>query len=77
MTDEFFLVTLDPSSLFQLKEELEAKGFSAQEAEILMFPKHYITCSTEAEEANRALIEWLEGIDDVDAVYHNMESTAS
>ncbi len=32
-----------------------------------------IACDPENQEKNQALIEWLENIDDVDEVYHNME----
>lgn len=38
-----------------------------------MIPRNLIECAQEARENNLALIEWLEEIDDVDAVYHNMD----
>jgi transcriptional/translational regulatory protein YebC/TACO1 len=43
------------------------------EADLEMIPKTYIECSPENVKLNMALIEWLEGIDDVDEVYHNMK----
>lgn len=38
-----------------------------------MIPKSYVECDEEACKANLALIEWLEELDDVDTVYHNMK----
>jgi transcriptional/translational regulatory protein YebC/TACO1 len=37
-----------------------------------MIPKNTIDCDPETAKANLALIEWLEELEDVDAVYHNM-----
>ena len=37
-----------------------------------MIPKTSVDCDSETAKANEALIEWLEGIDDVDRVFHNM-----
>lgn len=71
--EESFIITTEPTELFIIKEGLEAKGWTVKEAELEMIPKNLISCSQEAVTANLALIEWLEGIDDVDCVYHNME----
>ena len=38
-----------------------------------MIPKTLIECSKEDLEKNMALIEWLEELDDVDSVYHNID----
>ena len=38
-----------------------------------MIPKLLVSCDSENQEKNQALIDWLENIDDVDEVYHNME----
>ena len=45
----------------------------SKEAGIEMIPKTLVACSEETQTANFALIEWLEELDDVDAVYHNMD----
>ena len=37
-----------------------------------MIAKTMVDVDAETAKANMALIEWLEGLDDVDAVYHNM-----
>jgi YebC/PmpR family DNA-binding regulatory protein len=68
-----YMVTTDPSELYAVKERLDAVGFKAKEAEIEMIPKTLVSCDQETQTANLALIEWLEDLDDVDAVYHNMD----
>lgn len=73
-TEEQFVVTTHPQELFQVKEHLDAIGFSAIESSLEMIPKVSVACDEETAKANEALIEWLEELDDVDAVFHNMES---
>lgn len=70
--DDMYIITTDPSELYTVKEAVEKLGFKADEAEIHMIPKSYIDVDLETQEANIALIEWLEGIEDVDNVFHNM-----
>lgn len=70
---EGYFVVTDPTDLYAVKEALEAKGIVCEEAEIEMIPKNAIKCANEEGVSNLALIEWLENIDDVNAVYHNME----
>ena len=48
-------------------------GFKCDEASIEMIPKNYVECDLEDAKANLALIERIEALDDVDAVYHNMK----
>ncbi len=71
--DEAFMITTEPTELYAVKERLDEKGISTAEAEIEMIPKTLIECDKETQDANMALIEWLEELDDVDAVYHNMD----
>lgn len=73
--DDLFIITTEPTNLYQVKENLEKAGYSIQEASLEMIPKLYIECNEEQRKDNMALIEWLEGIDDVDSVYHNMNDT--
>lgn len=70
--ESYFIVTA-PDQLYQVKDALEAAGYISAEVSIEMIPKILIACDSEAKEKNEALIEWLENIDDVDEVYHNME----
>lgn len=72
VADDFFIITTDQNDLLRIKDELSKGGFKIEEAEIDMIPKNSIDCDAETLKANLALIEWLEALDDVDAVYHNM-----
>lgn len=73
-TDEEFIITTNPTDLYQVKEAVEKSGFKVEEASLQMVPKTTISCEAENTQANMALVEWLENLDDVDAVYHNMLS---
>lgn len=70
--DDMYIVTTDPVDLFAVKEAIEKLGFKADEASLEMIPKVMVDCDEETRKSNLALIEWLEQLDDVDAVYHNM-----
>ncbi|MCE2983432.1 MAG: YebC/PmpR family DNA-binding transcriptional regulator [Parachlamydia sp.] len=68
-----FIITTDPSHLYQVKEAINHLGFACEEAELEMIPKIYVDCDVETAKDNLALIDWLEELEDVDAVYHNMK----
>ncbi len=72
---ELFMVITAPEELYQVKEALLAKSIPSIESAITMIPKIFIDCDAEASKSNHALIEWLESIEDVDLVYHNMNHT--
>lgn len=71
--EDLFVITTDPANLFQVKDAINQLGFECDQAEIEMIPKNLVECDEETSKANAALIEWLEGLEDVDAVYHNMK----
>lgn len=71
--EDDYIITCDPTKLFEIKEAISKLGFACKEASIEMLPKTYIECDVETAKANLALIEWLENIEDVDAIYHNMK----
>ncbi len=73
VVDDGFMVTTEPTELYAVKERLDEKGVKAGEAEIEWIPSNLIACDGETSKANQALIDWLEELDDVDSVYHNME----
>ncbi len=75
--DELYLVITTPEDLYKVKEGLEAKNIQTEEAGFEQFPKVYEECDEENTKANLALVEWLEALDDVDAVYHNMQISGS
>lgn len=70
--DDLYVITTDPADLYEVKEALASQGFICTEASLDMIPKTTIDCDLETAKANLALIEWLEALEDVDAVYHNM-----
>lgn len=72
-TDDLFIITTDPADLFTVKEAINNRGFESDEASLEMIPKVYVECDEETAKANLALIEWIEELDDVDEVYHNMQ----
>ena len=67
-----YIITTAPELVYQVKEKLNEKGTVCEEVSLEMVPKALVECDPEAVKNNLALIEWLEGMDDVDAVYHNM-----
>lgn len=69
---EGFVIITAPEDLYKVKEALDASHVPTQEVRFQMFPKNLVTCDEETKKANLALIEWLEALDDVDEVYHNM-----
>lgn len=73
VADEYYVVTTDSTDLYQVKEALTQAGYHSEETSLEMIPKTYIDCDVETAKANLALIEWLEKLEDVDAVYHNMK----
>lgn len=71
-TDELYIITTEPTELFQVKEVIAQSNVKVDSAELDMIPKVYVDVDEETAKSNFALIEWLEQLDDVDAVYHNM-----
>lgn len=69
---DMFVITTDPADLYTVKEAVEQRGFKIEEATLEMIPKVYVDCDLETAKANLALVDWLEALDDVDVVYHNM-----
>jgi YebC/PmpR family DNA-binding regulatory protein len=71
--EEVFLIITAPEDLAQVKEAIDQKQIKVLESSFEMFPKVFVECDEETKKANIALIEWIENLDDVDAVYHNMQ----
>ncbi len=71
--DDAYVVTTPVASLAPVKEAIEKAGGKCEEAELAMIPKSWVEVSDTDADSNIALIEWLENLDDVDAVYHNMK----
>lgn len=72
-TDDFFIITTPPDQLFHVKEKIDQLGIKCEEAELQMIPKLYVECDPETQKLNLDLIDYLEALEDVDSVYHNMK----
>lgn len=70
--EDMYIITTDPAELLTMQETLKKHGIQIAQAEIDMIPKVSVDIDVENGKANLALIEWLENLDDVDSVYHNM-----
>ncbi len=74
-SDELYMITTAPDRLYEVKSGLEAAGIVCNEANLEMIPKIDVACDEETAKANWELIDWLENIEDVDAVFHNMSES--
>ncbi len=72
-TDDMYLITTDSTHLYAVREAIQHLGFKCESAELEMIPKSYVECEMETAKENLALIDWIEELEDVDAVYHNMK----
>ncbi|MDP1609328.1 MAG: YebC/PmpR family DNA-binding transcriptional regulator [Chlamydiales bacterium] len=71
--EESYVVYTPIEAFYKVKEAIEGAGARTEEAELAMVPKVWVEVSDEDADKNIVLIEWLENLDDVDAVYHNMK----
>ncbi len=72
-SDEAYMITTDPAELYAVVGKLEERGIVTVEADIVQIPQNLIECDEKTYGDNQALIDWLEDLDDVNAVYHNMD----
>lgn len=75
-SDDLCMITTAPDALYRVKEKIEQGGFICEEAGLEWIPNLCIKCSPELAQANEELVVWLEGLEDVDAVYHNMDENS-
>ena len=73
VAEEGFMVITAPEKLYEVKEKLESQGVLCAEASLEMLPKVSVSCGPKIKKANEELIEWLDNLEDVDAIFHNME----
>ncbi|OGN59225.1 MAG: transcriptional regulator [Chlamydiae bacterium RIFCSPHIGHO2_12_FULL_27_8] len=69
LEDEDYVIFTNVEDLHKVKEGINIKC----ETSLEMIPKSLLEISDEDADSNIKLIEFLENIDDVDAVYHNMK----
>ena len=73
IAEDAYIVVTPPDLLYEVKDKLEGLGVTAKETSLEMIPKTTVSCDDGTRSSNEALIEFLEELDDVDAVFHNME----
>jgi len=71
--EECFVVVTSVENFTKVKDALHAANIKPEEAELAMVPKIQVAVNDEDANSNIALIEYLEDLDDVDAVFHNMK----
>lgn len=71
--DEMFIIVTEPDKMLIVQGAINALGIAVDTAELEMVPKAYVEVDEETSKFNLALIEWVENLEDVDAVYHNMK----
>jgi YebC/PmpR family DNA-binding regulatory protein len=72
--DDNYEITTNPNDFLSVKEGLENLGYDNYiMSEVTYIPDNYISLDEEVSEKAIALVEALEDIDDVQAVYHNLE----
>lgn len=74
--DTSFFILTNPEDLHTIKSACEKK-YQVLDAEIQMIPKTWIVCNKEMHENNLLLLDALDNVEDVDAVYHNMDARIS
>jgi len=70
--DDTYIIITKPDELDAVKKHIEVQGIACREVSLEMVPRVWIECSEQEREANLELIEFLESLDDIDAVFHNM-----
>lgn len=71
--DGSFIVNTDPDNFSTVLDDLIAKGFKPKEAEITMVPAQTVKLDLEDAQIFLKMVEMLEDLDDVQAVYSNAD----
>lgn len=67
------VVLTAPESLYEVQSALEKASIEIESSSLEMQPKHTVEVSDELMAKNRDLLEFLEEIEEVDNIYHNMQ----
>ena len=72
--DDSYIIYTDPTKFIEVKDELTKMGYDKfLVSEVTLVPNNYIALDEEATEKVCNLIDALNDLDDVQAVYHNLE----
>ncbi|HXE71911.1 MAG TPA: YebC/PmpR family DNA-binding transcriptional regulator [Candidatus Nitrosotenuis sp.] len=75
-SDGTFDIYTEPAALHEVREKLEAQGFTTESAQITLLPRTTVELDETQAQAVLALLEALEDHDDVQNVYANFEISA-
>ena len=72
--EDSYIIYTDSNNFIDVKDNLIKKGYdNFLVSEVTFVPNNYISLDDETEEKVNNLIEALNDLDDVQAVYHNLE----
>ena len=72
--DDSYIIYTDPTKFIEVKDELTKMGYDKfLVSEVTFVPNNYIALDDESSEKVCALVDALNDLDDVQAVYHNLE----
>ena len=72
--DDSYVIYTDPNKFIEIKDELASMGYDKfLVSEVTFTANNYIALDDESSEKVCALIDALNDLDDVQAVYHNLE----
>jgi len=71
--EDAYIITTQADDLHEVQKKITKSGIICDEVSLELIPSTFVSCDEEITKSNRALIDWLENLDDVDAVYHNMQ----
>ncbi len=71
--EDTFVILTPPEALDQVREAIKNLGVVIDHAALEWVPKSEVVCSQHDIDSNNALVEWIEELDDVEAVFHNMQ----
>ena len=70
--EDFYIITTKPEDLYKVKDKITEKGIIVEDSSIEMIAKNNTKCSKEDFDKNVKLIDFLENIEDIDSIFHNM-----
>jgi YebC/PmpR family DNA-binding regulatory protein len=70
--EDTYVITTKPEALHEVKIAMEKRDLKIESAELEMIPKVTVDCNEQSLKSNLDLIDWLDELDDVDRVFHNI-----
>lgn len=71
--EDGFEIYTDPSSVYEVKDAIQAKGYDILSAEVSMIPQTYTAVEGSAVKQLEKLLDMLDDDDDIQEVYTNQQ----